>query len=169
MRSQKSWLPIDRLACHDRSVLLLSDSRSWADRSAIFTRSIGKLSGFRCLCFKLLPIDRLINRDRSASSLPFVSHLCNSCRSIGCYAAIERRWLCLSIHVFLCSKMFRFVYFFSSVSVLVLKSPVHSQNSLNNIYLRNLTYNSSLNLRYISEYFARLLACWGSMTYYNIS
>ena len=35
--------------------------------------------------------------------------------------------------------MFRFVYFFTSVSVLVLKSPVHSQNSLKQIKLEEIT------------------------------
>ena len=40
------WLPIDRLQGHDRSALLLCDSRVWADRSDGLSRSIGKRSAF---------------------------------------------------------------------------------------------------------------------------
>ena len=157
----KQVWPIDRCLTRDRSAPTRFSGILSRDRSAYIPRSIGASSGwlrvvepidrlmsrdrsamllpFSLRFFKLWPIDRLMSCDRSAMPLPFWARYCNSCRSIGCYAAIDRRWLCLCGLVFLCSKMFRFVYFFTSVSVLVLKSPVHSQNSLNNINLRNLT------------------------------
>ena len=128
--------PIDRLRTRDRSALMQSQVSLAPDRSAPMPRSIGAAS-VRLACMGR-SIGWFIAIDRQALGL-FTSRLCNFCRSIGCYAAIDRRWLCLCLPVFLCSKMFRFVYFFTSVSVLVLKSPVHSQNSLNNINFRNLT------------------------------
>ena len=126
--------PIDRLRTRDRSALMQSQVSLAPDRSAPTPRSIGAASvRFACMGRS---IGWFIAIDRQALGL-FTSRLCNFCRSIGCYAAIDRRWLCLSFHVFLCSKMLRFVYFFTSVSVLVLKSPVHSQNSLKHIKLED--------------------------------
>ena len=112
VRFRRSW-SIDRLLCRDRSAMLRAIFWNSADRSAGMPRSIGGRSAFLLLFFEI-PADR-------SADVP---------RSIGDGS--------VSL-VFLCSRMLRFVWFFISIFVPVLKSPVHSQNSSKHIKLEEFT------------------------------
>ena len=125
--------------------------RALADRSADNPRSIGadavsdslgsRSIGVPAVWHRIVgPIDRLVWRDRSASSLPF--------RFSSLKLLPIDRLICRDRSAMALSMWSRFpllqnvpfcVLFHLAVSVLVLKLPVHSQNSLNNIKLRNLT------------------------------
>ena len=89
---------------------------------------------------KIVPIDRLVCRDRSPIALPFCS--C-SLKFLPIDRLMYRDRSAMALYffsfVFLCSKMLCFVYFFISIFVPVLKSPVHSQNSSEHIKLEEIT------------------------------